>query len=406
MDSNGTRTQSVPELIPARMLNEYVYCPRLAYLEWVQGEWEENEFTADGKYQHRRVDQEKGKLPEGKTTDHTPQTSEEPTIHARSVWLSAPNEGLTAKMDLIEGSGNHVIPVDYKRGDVPDNEERAWDPDRVQLCAQALVLKENGYSCNRGVLYYITSKTRVEVPIDEFLAIRTRHLVGELRKVASSGEIPPPLLDSPKCVGCSLAGICLPDETNYFAGRGDSASGSLESGQEESEPRRLMPPRDDSLPLYVQEQGAIVTKRGERFEVRKGKNRIGNARIFETPQISIFGNIQVTTQAMREMFNREIPICFFSTGGWFFGMAHGMEHKNVELRIRQYAAAASTKECLNLARSFTSAKVANCRTLLMRNHVELPKRSADELKKSINKASEAESLRSLLGIEGSAARLY
>ena len=24
-------------LLPARMVNEYEYCPRLAYLEWVQG---------------------------------------------------------------------------------------------------------------------------------------------------------------------------------------------------------------------------------------------------------------------------------------------------------------------------------------------------------------------------------
>jgi CRISPR-associated protein Cas1 len=425
MDPNGTRTQSVPELIPARMLNEFVYCPRLAYLEWVQGEWEENEFTADGKFQHRRVDQEKGKLSQGKTSEdsdsedsNTPtlqhsnpsnDPSMDTTIHARSVWLSAPKEGLTAKMDLIEGSGNHVIPVDYKRGEVPDNEDRAWDPDRVQLCAQALVLKENGYSCNRGVLYYIASKTRVDVPIDEFLAIRTQHLVGELRKLASSGEIPPPLQDSPKCVGCSLVGICLPDETNYFAGRAVIASANQtdsESEQEDSELRRLMPPRDDTVPLYVQEQGAIVTKRGELFEVRKGKTRIGSARIFETPQVSIFGNIQVTTQAMREMFNREIPICFFSTGGWFFGMAHGMEHKNVELRIRQFAAAANTSECLNLARSFICAKVANGRTMLMRNHPDLPKRSTEDLKESIRKAGEADSLQSLLGIEGNAAKLY
>ena len=32
-------TVAPPELVPARMLNEYAYCPRLAYLEWVQGEF-------------------------------------------------------------------------------------------------------------------------------------------------------------------------------------------------------------------------------------------------------------------------------------------------------------------------------------------------------------------------------
>lgn len=43
-------------LIPVRMLNEHVYCPRLAYLEWVQGEWADSADTVEGRYKHRRVD--------------------------------------------------------------------------------------------------------------------------------------------------------------------------------------------------------------------------------------------------------------------------------------------------------------------------------------------------------------
>jgi len=35
-------------LLPARMLNEYQYCPRLSYLEWVQGEWAESADTVEG----------------------------------------------------------------------------------------------------------------------------------------------------------------------------------------------------------------------------------------------------------------------------------------------------------------------------------------------------------------------
>ena len=30
------RGKSSAELVPARMLNEFAYCPRLCYLEWVQ----------------------------------------------------------------------------------------------------------------------------------------------------------------------------------------------------------------------------------------------------------------------------------------------------------------------------------------------------------------------------------
>ena len=50
-------------LLPARMVNEFQYCPRLAYLEWVQGEWADSSDTVDGRHAHRRVDQVRGKLP-------------------------------------------------------------------------------------------------------------------------------------------------------------------------------------------------------------------------------------------------------------------------------------------------------------------------------------------------------
>jgi CRISPR-associated protein Cas1 len=40
------------QTIPARMLNEFAYCPRLAYLEWVQGEWADNVETLEGSHTH------------------------------------------------------------------------------------------------------------------------------------------------------------------------------------------------------------------------------------------------------------------------------------------------------------------------------------------------------------------
>ncbi len=51
-------------LLPARMVNEYQYCPRLAYLEWVQSEWANSGDTVEGRYSHRRVDRPSGELPE------------------------------------------------------------------------------------------------------------------------------------------------------------------------------------------------------------------------------------------------------------------------------------------------------------------------------------------------------
>ena len=43
-------------LVPVRMVNEWVYCPRLAFLEWVDGEWADFGDTEEGRRAHVRVD--------------------------------------------------------------------------------------------------------------------------------------------------------------------------------------------------------------------------------------------------------------------------------------------------------------------------------------------------------------
>src|SRR6056297_3055178 len=83
-------------LLPARMVNEYEYCPRLAYLEWVQGEWAESSDTVQGRYHHRRADKPGGKLPAPQEMENVER------IHARSVTLTSEKLGLVAKLDLVE----------------------------------------------------------------------------------------------------------------------------------------------------------------------------------------------------------------------------------------------------------------------------------------------------------------
>lgn len=391
--SESATPRDLPDLVPTRMVNEYVYCPRLAYLEWVQGEFAVNADVAEGRFVHRVVDEEDGRFPDELK-------EEEERIHARSVWLSAPDEYLTARIDLIEAEGGKATPVDYKRGTAPDIPERAWEADRVQVCAQALVLRANGYRCEEAIIYYAESKTRVSVPIDDRLVDRTRLLVTELRQMAQSATIPPPLIDSPKCVRCSLVAICLPDEVNLLA------SGCFDCQADEDKVRRLLPARDDSMPLYVQEQGARIGKRGECFRVSLKDATLGDVRIFETSQVCVFGNVQITTQALQEMLTRDIPVVYFSTGGWFYGICRGLGSRNVELRRAQFRASADSAFRLKFASSIVSTKIDNCRTLLMRNHIDPPKPVLEDMARLSKSARVADSIQTLLGIEGLAARLY
>lgn len=382
MTEHGWRGD-VPELVPARMVNEYAYCPRLFYLEWVQQEFADNLDTAEGRAHHRRVDQPEGRAP----------LPEEGELRvARSVQLSSEELGLVAKVDLIEGEAGAVRPVDTKRGEPPDVPEGAWEPERVQLCVQGLLLRESGYDCVEGVLYFADARQRVTVPFDDELVQRTLDLLGELRDVAASDVPPPPLVDSPKCPRCSLVGICLPDETNALAARSERPV------------RRLIPSDPASRPLYVTEQGASLHKQGGRLEVRRKEEVVDSVRLLDVSQVSLFGNVFASPQLLRELFVREIPVCWFSYGGWFTGMAVGLPSKNVELRRRQVAIAGQGG--LGIARRLVEGKIRNSRTLLRRNARADVQRELGQLRDLAKQALEVDSVESLRGVEGTAARIY
>src|SRR5579884_3727873 len=108
--------QPIPESLPARMLNEFVYCPRLFFYEWVEGVFRESADTIEGKFQHRRVDEKATGLP-------APEELEGERIHSRSVTLSSERYEVIARMDLLEVADGVVTPVDYKHGKPRETKE-------------------------------------------------------------------------------------------------------------------------------------------------------------------------------------------------------------------------------------------------------------------------------------------
>jgi CRISPR-associated protein Cas4 len=156
---SGSAASGVPDYLPARMVNEFVYCPRLFFYEWTQGLFRESADTVEGKIQHRRADAGPSKTP--KAEDEAAIE----TIHSRSLTLSSERLRVIAKLDLLEGECGVFTPVDYKHGKPRDTEEglELWPSDRVQLTIQGILLRENGYRCDEGVVYYQATKQRVRV---------------------------------------------------------------------------------------------------------------------------------------------------------------------------------------------------------------------------------------------------
>jgi len=385
------------------MLNEYAYCPRLFHLMHVDGRWADNAYTVEGRDVHRRVDRLDDVLPDPAPEDDAAADAggDEPPEISRSVALGSETLGLTARLDLVSTAGDEAVPVDTKRGRVPNNPERSWEPERVQLMAQGLLLREHGYRTDHGVLYYAGSRTRVDVPFTPELEALTLRLIDEARSAALRAELPDPLDDSPKCNGCSLAGICLPDET--LALRHVAA---LPAEHGHAAVRRLYPPRDDAQPLYVQEQGARVGKRGEVVIVTKNEQELGRARLKDVSQLVLCGNVSISAQTVHLLCEAGIPIVHLSRGNWFYGITHGITLRNAFDRAAQFRAAADPSRTLAFARAIVAAKGANQRTLLLRNASPRPDTELARMATLLRKLDAPGDAGALLGIEGAIAAHY
>lgn len=481
------------DLLPARMLNEFIYCPRLFYYEHVEGVFLHNEDTKRGAAEHTRVDAGKGELPEpaapeapaettdasesqigevsasGLGTDLKSQIGSPPAepevIHARSVMLGSKTLGVVAKLDLVEvtlgpsldlgdapGLAGAVVPVEYKTGAPREGENgrELWPADRMQLGLQILLLRENGYRCDEGVVFYRQTRQRVRfAPTAEDEAWIRRGIAAA--RACAKGAIPPPLDHSPKCPRCSLAPICMPDETQFLQGalpeaepaprfvtqlnlagfvpEGDGAAvadpaaiaaelaiedpgwarlpeARLPRPAGSGEVRRLMAPDVDTKVLYVNTPGVSVTRKGEVVVVKDQAGTLADVRIKDLHHLAVFGSAQISTALVQTLCEKEVPVSYFSMGGWFYGLTRGHGLTNVFTRIRQFAFAADPERALTLARLFVYGKIRNQRTLMMRNHVEPPPVALRALRNAASAALVAPNLASLLGVEGAAALVY
>jgi CRISP-associated protein Cas1 len=311
-------------------------------------------------------------------------------VVSRSLTLSSAALGVIARLDVAEAEDGVVTPVDYKRGRRPHVAQGVYDPERIQICLQALLLEEHGYRVEEGAIYYAESRERVRIVLDEALRIAARNAVSELRLTVAQGRIPPPLRDSPKCPRCALVTVCLPDEIRSLTGSALA-------------PRPIAVPPDEALPLIVQSQRARIGKDGETLKITDEDRGDTQVRLIDISDLALFGNVSITTPALSALLEREIPVTFHSHGGWFRGIAHGIGHRNVEVRTAQYRMSFDEAACLRFARELVAAKITNQRTMLRRNWRGPPQeRQAvlDRLAAARKSADRSTALGLLLGFRG------
>ena len=377
-------------LVPARMINEWVHCPRLAFLEWAHGEWSDNADTASGRRAHLKTDP--GGTPPLPAPDDMADAA---PLRTRRLLLSSERLGLTAEIDILDAEDGQVTPVDIKTGKRPHVAEGAYLPERVQVCVQGLLLREAGYVCEGGALWFAESRERVAVPFDEALVSETLRAASEFRLAVAASRLPPPLDHSPKCPRCALLPVCLPDEVMWFR------KGAI--------PRTPPPAASAALPLYVQTPGARVGKSGETLSVKVEGEADRTVAFDEVSDLMLAGPVSLSTPALHELLRRDVSVVWMSSGFWYLGSTGAVGPRSAAARVAQFAFCADAPRALRAARLLVAAKIRNQRTMLRRNW-----RGEDEpralvmerLQRLVERAEHATETAGLLGVEGEAAALY
>ena len=372
--------------IPLSQMNTYVFCPRRFYYESVEGHQVINEHVEEGKIKHTRVDTEMR------------DRKERGVKVSRRQYLASDTLGVSGYLDLIEEKNGVPCPVEYKKAGTGN-----WLNDQVQLCLQGMLIEEaTGTSVPHGYIYYIGSKRRRKVAFDDELRQISRDFVSDAELLLETRKIPEPVHDN-RCNGCSVRGICLPDEVAYLKELDDL-------------PKRIKPTLGIDNVLYVDEQGCILKKTGERLLVVKEGETIRDIPLIHLGQVVLCGNISVTTPVMQTLLNAGIPVVYLSAYGRYQGVLMPQISRNSLLRVAQHRVADDPERCLALAKAFVHGKISNMRMMLQRRkwrgkaeteaEETAIESSIEGMRRMRGRLPRAENLSELLGLEGNASADY
>ncbi len=173
--------------------------------------------------------------------------------------------------------------------------------------------------------------------------------------------------------------------------------------------------------LYLIEQNTVLRKTGDRLLLCKkphGKKG-GPPRVDEilldlpcadVDHVMLFGNVQVTTQALQEMLEHGIEFAIFTFSGKLLGQLTPPQTKNIPLRIAQFQKHGDPGFCLRLAKAVVRNKIGNAVTMLRQHCYNHPDSIAlaeiDALEALIARVESADNPDSLRGHEGAATAAY
>lgn len=353
--------------IPISLVSHYMFCPRRAWLE-TMGEKTDSGQMAAGVSAHRLT--------------HDPTSARSGEV--RGVDVGHEEWGVVGKVDTIEETADGLVVREYKATPVKRTPE-VTEPMRVQLALQAACLQSQGHEVAGTEIYFTTHNRRLPVELQAEDYERAQDAVAQTRATVTASVAPPPLEDSPKCMRCSHASVCLPDERKLAPVT-----------------RRIRVTAPETQIVHVSTPGSRASISRRRLVVKKGDELLGDVPIERVLGLQVHGNVDVSSALMRELLWRGSSIVWCTGIGRVVGWAHPASGPNGLTRVKQHVASAEGR--LGLAREFLAAKVANQATLLRRSAGNGP--TVARLREIQARIGSAETWQEIVGFEGEAAALY
>ncbi len=371
-------------------LHALAYCPRLFYLEEVEELYTEDAAVFAGRRLHAELEKQEDEDWE-------------------ELFLENEELGLRGRVDALRTRDGWVIPYEHKRGRSYRDEHdqpQAWESDRLQILAYAYLLEVTlGVPIQEGRIRYHADNVLVHVPLDETGRRMVREAIAQARALRCSTHRPPVTENERLCGRCSLAPVCLPEEARLAHDQG-------------WQPVRLFPEDDDRQILHILEPGTSVGRAGEQLKITACPNRSAGTKptVEKVParqvgQVVLHSFAQISTQALRFCADQGIGVHLVSGGGRYLG-SFDSRQGSIQRRLRQYEALSNPDFCLQLARRLVACRGQGQRKFLMRGRRGAGEATAalgvaiDQMKAVLKGVPRAESLGSLLGLEGNLAALY
>lgn len=374
------------DLIPVRMCNELVYCPRLFHLEHVQGIFLHSADTIEGSGQHERARKRGVRL---RVVDDTPvdpaAVDQLFALLPRRLSLASERLGIRGEIDLVEVGHDEVVVVEAKHGRGPMRDDhvwgehrlpyKAWPADVAQASLYIALLRDHGLPCTEARIVYRASRESVTISFTPELERFAHAVIAEARSVARGESAPAPLLDSPKCPRCSLHEVCLPDEHYALLAEQNqltqhAADADIARYGDAGRPapiRKIVASADERAVVHVLTPGSTVRKEGDAIVVTDRAGGSDRFVLHDVAHLALFGPVHVTQPCLTHLLRQGVAVSHHSGAGRLLGITAPLGTRNIGLRRAQFRVADDAPKCLEISRAIVIAKIRNQRTVLRRH---------------------------------------